>query len=229
MYEAVLFDFDGTLIPSMQFWLDAFKHALGEFGHHLPESSIIERCFYRDSSQIVAEFQLAAEPPFWPVVHKHLAVSYQSPVLFAGAKDVLEYCAKNKMPMGLVTSADRVFVQPALELLGIDKYFSVVITGDDVVNFKPHPEPVKKALDQLKLNPAQTLFVGDYVVDVLAGKGAGTQTAVFYTDDHSRFHKLELLQSAQPDFIFSDYSDFLARLIADGASADHSSVEVSRA
>ena len=212
MYEAVLFDFDGTLIPSMQFWLDAFKHALCEFGHELTESAIVERCFYRDSSQIVAEFQLAADPPFWPIVHKHLSVSYQSPVLFEGVKEVLEYCSENNLPMGLVTSADRVFVQPALELLGINHYFGTVVTGDDVVNFKPHPEPVLKALQNLKLNPKQTLFVGDYVVDVVAGKGAGTHTAVYYTDDHSRFHRLELLRSAEPDFIFSDYKELLSKI-----------------
>jgi pyrophosphatase PpaX len=114
--------------------------------------------------------------------------------------------------VGLVTSGERGVVEPALHKLGVHHHFQITVTANDITHFKPHPEPVLKALSALNSKPENTLFVGDHLVDIAAGKAAGTDTAIYFTEKHSRFHKIEELQSAEPTFIFSDYKDLLASL-----------------
>jgi len=72
------------------------------------------------------------------------------------------------------------------------------------VNYKPHPEPVLRTLDVLECEPGHAIMIGDSTADVLAGKAAGTRTALFMPHDHHRFHDSERLRATEPDFIFDD-------------------------
>lgn len=219
MYKCILFDFDGTLVPSLSYWLDGFKHAFETLGHQIPdEAVIIERCFYRNDVDIRESFQLDCVRTFWSHVQSKIIDLYSKPDIFAGVRDVLEHCRANGIKLGVVTSAERAMVAPAMEALDITKYFGSIVTADDVMNYKPHAEPVLKALSELRAKASETLFVGDYVVDVQAGKAAGTSTAIFYTTAHNQFHKLEHLQAAEPDFFFSDYHQFLSQVTANSTS-----------
>lgn len=212
MYQTLLFDFDGTLSPTLDYWLVGFKYALKKLGVEVPETTIIQHCFYKGEKEIAETFALESCDEFWQLVSEGMKDHYAAPELFPGVNEVLHHCQLHKIPVGLVTSGERAVVEPALHTLGIHHHFDVTITANDITRFKPHPEPVLKALKALKATPKKTLFVGDYLVDVAAGKAAGTDTAVFFTENHSRFHKLEELRSAEPTFIFSDYRDLLSKL-----------------
>jgi len=52
-----------------------------------------------------------------------------------------------------------------------------VYAGRDTTwRIKPHPQPVRYAADQLELDAARCLMVGDTTVDVKAGRRAGAKT-----------------------------------------------------
>lgn len=212
MYRTILFDFDGTIVSSLELWLEGFRHAFSELGRDVPDSTIIERCFYRDGESLIAEFELECSKTFWGLVEARL--TGLTPVMFPGVREVLDHCSKQNIPLGLVTSSEQEFVRRAFKELQIGKYFDVMVTANDITNFKPHPEPVLQALKRLNAKPEETLFVGDHMVDVIAGKAAGTATAVFYTEEHSRFHDYDAVKGAGPDFIFSDYRELLVKLTA---------------
>ncbi|HSW38712.1 MAG TPA: HAD-IA family hydrolase [Acidobacteriota bacterium] len=63
-----------------------------------------------------------------------------------------------------------------LDALGIGDRFSIVIGGDSVKNRKPDPESLLKAMAFCGVLPAETVMVGDSLVDIEAGKAAGTIT-----------------------------------------------------
>jgi pyrophosphatase PpaX len=211
VYQTILFDFDGTLVSSLELWLQGYQHAFERLGRTLSEETIIETCFYKSEEDIVAAHKLPCVKTFWKLVEERLASL--SPDIFPGVKELLEYCSSEKLALGLVTSSEKSFVHRAFEQLEIGHYFSTVVTANDITNFKPHPEPVLKALARLDASPGQTLFVGDNAVDVHAGKAAGVDTAVFFSEQHhGRFHCYNQLQECEPDFIFSDYGELRARL-----------------
>ncbi len=212
MYNTVLFDFDGTLTPSLELWLQAFQYALRQYERELPEETIIQRFFYRDYHDVVKEFDLPSGPELERHVHDGLTLAFAEPRLFPGVRDVLDFCRGRNLTLGLVTSSPRKQVVAALARLGVDGYFEAVVTGDDITHYKPHPEPVLKALGMLGRPPEGTLFVGDYLADVLAGQAAGTRTALFLPNQHQRFYDFAALRALEPDFVFSAYEELREHL-----------------
>ena len=60
-YRAVLFDFDGTLTPSLPLWVNGYRIALGgAFGLDLSDDEIIERCFFRDWADVAADLGISS-------------------------------------------------------------------------------------------------------------------------------------------------------------------------
>src|SRR5699024_8175789 len=75
--------------------------------------------------------------------------------------------------IGIVSAKMRQGVELGLEVTGLAKYFETIITIDDVNNPKPHPEPVRLAMNELKAKPASTIMVGDNFHDIKSGRDAG--------------------------------------------------------
>lgn len=211
-YETILFDFDGTLTPSLELWLQAFQHALRQYERELPEETVIRRFFYRPYEDVAAEFGLPSGPELERHVHDGLTLAFAEPHLFPGVRDVLDFCREAGWKIGLVTSSPRSQVMTALKRLDVDQYFAAIVTGDDITHYKPHPEPVQKALGLLRGSPERTLFVGDYLADVLAGQAAGTHTALFLPEQHGRFYDFAALRALGPDLVFASHPELLSHL-----------------
>jgi len=72
----------------------------------------------------------------------------------------------------------------------------VLVCADDVVNPKPHAEPVERAVTLLAANPSRTVFVGDSIHDMVSGRAAGVQTAAVLWGPFTR----NQLEPAKPDY-----------------------------
>ena len=213
MYSTILFDFDGTLTSSLDAWLVAFQKTFTGLGKSVTNEAIIERCFYRAFEDIVIEFGLPCAIEFKELLHLRLVETYEQVKLFIGVMEILQDCKNRKIKLAVVTSAPAKPVSVALRALDIESFFSTVVTADDITNFKPHPEPVLLALKHLGSDASDTLFVGDSVADLLAGRAAGTRTALFFPEVHKPFYDFQKLIDAKPDFIFNDYAELGTHLL----------------
>lgn len=52
-----------------------------------------------------------------------------------------------------------------LDVFALRRYFGLVVTAMDVANSKPHPEAIHKILDHFSLTAAESIFIGDSMVD----------------------------------------------------------------
>lgn len=217
MYSAILFDFDGTLTPSLELWVRAFEYALAIYDIELDEADIVRRCFNQDYPIVAEELGIASWQEFAGHIETGLAQAFaESARLFPMVEELLASCKQAGLATALVTSASRNQVETSLARFGIADYFDTVVTADDVERYKPHPEPVELALSRLNKTPAETLFVGDNKVDILAGKAAGVHTALFFPELHSRFYSLEAFRASQPDFVFTSHAEVLEHLQLNG-------------
>jgi pyrophosphatase PpaX len=87
----------------------------------------------------------------------------------------------------------------------------LVIGADDVVNPKPHPEPVELALRWLGEPAEGALYVGDSVHDMESGRAAGVKTAAVLWGPFDRGQ----LTHTEPDFWLETPSDLRALLGVD--------------
>jgi len=211
-YETILFDFDGTLTHSLPLWMRAYQFALSQYGIDLPSDQVIGKCFYRPWEDLVTDFELPCIIEFSKHVHVGLEAAMPEAVLFDDVEQVLETCHKRGIALGIVTSSTKRVVKQFIEENNLEGYFQTVITADDIINFKPHPEPVFKALDALQRDAKTCLFVGDSSADMLAAHSAGTEKALFLPDEHIIYYDFQTLRAHEPHVVFHKYSELLPHL-----------------
>lgn len=210
--RAVFFDFDGTLAPSLPLWLNAYQLSLRHFGIDISDDEALRRCFFRDWDALVAEFGVFTAEELQAQMALRLQHTFAEAALFPGAEDVIRLCREHGLQVALVTSSPRALVVEVIGRLLVHDLFDFVVCGDDVRNYKPHPEPLLMALSAFGLEPADAIMIGDSHVDILAGKAAGTRTALFLHEDHARFHSTDKLRATQPDHIFTSHAELPALL-----------------
>jgi pyrophosphatase PpaX len=206
-YRAVLFDFDGTLTPSLPLWVKAFHIAVQEQGVTFTDEEVIQRFFYRNWQDVATELQFASLEAFRVKIHRGLRIAFLAAELFPEVLTILQACKARGLQTAMVTSAPRVVIEDVMPRLALHELFDHIVCADDVKNFKPHPEPVLMTLTALNRLPTEAIMIGDSTVDILAGKAAGTATALFMTDEHNSFHKADALRATEPDHIFTHHRE----------------------
>jgi HAD superfamily hydrolase (TIGR01549 family) len=98
--------------------------------------------------------------------------------LMSNAKEILEKIGEAGLKKGVVTRNCRKSVEIVTNRFGLD--FDFVVTREDSEP-KPSPIPILKALKMAKSKPEKSLTIGDFKFDLIAGKAAGTRTALLLT------------------------------------------------
>jgi HAD superfamily hydrolase (TIGR01549 family) len=97
---------------------------------------------------------------------------------FAGASVLLAQLRARGMRLGVWTGRDRGTTDILLDLHGMTEYFDTVLCGDDLPTHKPDPAGLREIMQRLKVEPPETLLVGDADVDVLGGAACGIDTVL---------------------------------------------------
>lgn len=93
--------------------------------------------------------------------------------LFEGVPETLKALHDQGYTLGCVTNKAASCTLPLLNQLGIDQYFTSIVSGDTCAHKKPHPEPIEFALREMNLNAGECALVGDSAHDIHAGHAAG--------------------------------------------------------
>ena len=87
----------------------------------------------------------------------------------------------------------------------------VIVGADDVLNPKPHPEPVEKALELMGASREDAVYVGDSVHDMESGRAAGVRTAAVLWGPFGRAE----LEPTRPDYWLERPADLLTLIQRD--------------
>ena len=175
--EAILFDWDGTLVDSLGplyranlSVMRAFGRAYDEATHRASYEPDWRRMYRRLG---VPEDRLDEANERWLAAYAGGA----SNALFPGVAGALDRLAATGVRLGLVTAGERAVVGPQLERFGLAGRFEVEVFGDDQPVHKPDPAPLRAALAGLGLadRPAATAYVGDFTDDMRMARSAGTR------------------------------------------------------
>ncbi|TVT77482.1 MAG: phosphoglycolate phosphatase [Denitromonas halophila] len=178
--DALLFDLDGTLVDSIGDLALAANAMLAELGRparSLDEIScfvgkgipkLVERCL-ADASLTDAAFDAAVE-----VFKRHYAqTNGQVSQAYPGVTDMLATLQAQGIPMACVTNKAAAFTEPLLRLTGIATFFGAVVCGDTLDVKKPHPGMLLHACEQLGVDIAHVLMIGDSANDAESARAAG--------------------------------------------------------
>jgi len=178
-FEAILFDFDGTLailnldFAAMRQRLLAFTVTQGIVPHELHGLDILEMLeratallhqrhpqqasdYSRDARQLLQDMEVDA-------AHRG--------GLLPGVLELLAGLRQDNIGVGIVTRNCDAAVRVTFP--HIDVYCQAFVPRDRVTQVKPHPAHLQAALDCLCTTPERTLMVGDGAMDMQAGKALG--------------------------------------------------------
>jgi phosphoglycolate phosphatase len=173
--DAILFDWDGTLVDSLGPLYRANLAVFSAFGRPYDEATYRAtyqpdwRSMYRRLG--VPEDRLDEANELWLAAYD----GGSSSALFPGTAEALDRLARTGRRLGLVTAGERSIVGPQLERLGLVGRFAVEVFGDDHPVHKPDPAPLRAALRALGLadRPAAAAYVGDFTDDMRMARTAG--------------------------------------------------------
>lgn len=90
-----------------------------------------------------------------------------------GVSAVITELYRQGYKLAIVTTDDTQKAEDNLKMIGLDRYFQVVLGCDRVVHCKPAPDLVLEACRQLDLSPGEAAVIGDTVADMKMSKAAG--------------------------------------------------------
>jgi pyrophosphatase PpaX len=206
--RAVLYDFDGTLADSTELIMRCYRHTMAtHLGQCPPDQEWLAGFGTPLEAQIAKFARSADEGVAMLATYRAYQDSIHDELLrpFPGAAETVAELERRGIALAIVTSKHRRATLRGMGLCGITDHFDVIVTPEDVSNPKPHPDPVRVALEQLGVLPEQALFVGDSPHDMASGRAAGTRTAAALWGPFPR----EALLAERPDVLLHRQQDVL--------------------
>lgn len=208
--HVVLFDFDGTLGQSLPHWGAAYRESLQIHGVEVDLATAIEACFNRRMAEVTQLFNLKDPQGLRETVWSKVKERMPHVETYANVTTSLQALKGLRCTLGVVSNSRRGHISPVLDRWSVTQLFDTIVTIEDVQNGKPHPEPIHKALTQLKAGPTKAWMIGDAVVDIRAGNAAGVKTIAFSPPENRSFISTDTLREAQPTHVAHSYEEIVA-------------------
>ncbi|MEE9224729.1 MAG: HAD-IA family hydrolase [Bacteroidota bacterium] len=191
MIKAVIFDLDNTLVDFMamkQQAIDAAIRSMIDAGFKLPYEQIqakIDAIYEEKGIEFQKVFDLLLYNEFQKVDYKILSagiIAYRRAreaalVPYPHVYMTLMGLLKLGLKLGVISDAPAREAWLRLCYLNFHHMFDYVVTFDDTSERKPSPLPFKKMLELMKVQPQETLMVGDWAErDVVGAAQVGMKT-----------------------------------------------------
>jgi beta-phosphoglucomutase len=181
--RGVIFDFDGVLVDSETAHFEAFRTVLAaEVEGVMTKAEYDEHYLgYDDHTCVRRALELRGQAPSPEVVSDLVdrkGQAYDEGLLkipfFPGAEELVLALYAASVPLAIASGSHRNEIESILRARGLWPCFRGVISADDVMNFKPHPEPYLRARAVLGAieSPAGVVAIEDSISGMASARAA---------------------------------------------------------
>ncbi|GAB4369992.1 MAG: HAD family phosphatase [Calditrichia bacterium] len=204
--RAILFDFDGVLVKSMEDHFEGWRQALLDYGIEMTP----EELYMMEGQGVkVVASQLSKKynipPDATPTIIQKKQEIYdkiKTIQFYPNLLEVLNWAKSKELLLAVVTGGLRERIVQTLDSFGLLYYFQAIVTSDDVEETKPSPEPYKRAAELLKVEPRDCIVIENAPLGIRSGKAAGMKVVAITTTLHSRHLK-------DADVVVGDFRELL--------------------
>lgn len=218
-YKAFLFDFDFTLCDSSQGQCECVNYALIKMGYGKANDADILRTVglsFEDIFEILAGVTESEKKHLFRLLFTERAdeIMAASVTMFPGVDILLSELQRRKIKVGIVSTKYRYRIEEILSNHSLGSYVDVIIGGEDVENYKPHPEGVFLALDKLGISAEDALYIGDSIVDAETAASSGLDFAAMLSgtttiSEFNRYAPLAIMQGVHELLTIPEFSNTL--------------------
>lgn len=206
MIKLCVFDFDGTLVDTKEFILQAFEHTLKESGLRIPPREEILRKIgkplaidYQTITGLLDTEKLCEIHRTFQNENQHLVV------LFPEVKDTLDELKSRGIKIVVSTTRSKITSLASITQVGIFDDVDLILSVEDVAAPRPDPDCIRKSMERFSIPPEQTLMIGDRAIDIEAGKNIGVKTVgILYGAEG------ETITKSSPDYAIKEFKELLA-------------------
>ncbi len=213
---AILFDFEGTLVDFQWKLSEAVEEVLQMLeGLGYRRDQIQSRKYSTllpEVLQMAPGLGLQADEvreKIFTIYDKYDADALTRWAPRPGARDFLEAAKKRLIHCGLVSNVGSKTLSRAMPKLGLEGFFEVALSRNDVANLKPSPDGINLALEKMRVRKEAAIFVGDSLDDVHGARNAGLRVVIISEGENLR----EEILAAKPDYIIQSYDELLSLLL----------------
>ena len=187
--KGVFFDMDGVLYDSMGAHADAWSNAFRHFGIDFPQEMVYHNEGRTAQSTINLVYQQNEERDATDIEidqiyskKTELVEVFPDAIPFKGAKELMESLKKKGIDIWVVTGSSQDKFLDAL-IYDFEGLVSAeqIISGKDVQQCKPHPEPYLTALKKSGLKPNEVVVIENAPLGIQSAKAAGIFTIAVNT------------------------------------------------
>ena len=202
-YEAIVFDWDGTLVDTCGLVLDAHNHAREYMGHEiwtmddfLGQASKSAREYY---PEIYGDRSDEAMKVLYEFVEEH-HLTYLKPMV--GAIEILELFKNHQIPMAVVSNKRHKTLLIEADTVEWSHHFQSIIGAGYADRDKPAVDPLLAALQQMQggLTANDILYIGDTETDLICAQNAGCDAVLIQSDKP----RPDLIEKYKPKYAYFD-------------------------
>jgi phosphoglycolate phosphatase-like HAD superfamily hydrolase len=215
--NCVIFDLDGTLIDSVPVYFELMETILKAIGLPPAPKSVVAEFMTGGGLEVIEKLipeklqhqkdKIIKE--FMTVGRKASRSAFKDRVrLFSGVPRLFLRLVGLRIPIGIVTSTERLYIDrklTPLEKSDIKKHLDVVIAIEDAPRKKPFPDPLIVCSERLGISAEKCVYVGDSHVDVRAANAAGMMAIGVLSGLDDR----ETLMSENPHMILKGINELI--------------------
>lgn len=192
---AFIWDLDGTLLDSYEAILSGIEETFGQFSIPYDKEKVREfilKFSVQDLLEQVAEERKLDAEVLNQVRAQSLAEKNAQVVLIPGAREVLAWADEAGIQQFVYThKGDNAFT--ILRDLGLECYFTEILTNQSGFARKTSPEAATYLLDKYELDPRTTYYIGDRTLDVEFAKNSGIQSINFLESTYEGNQRIQAL------------------------------------
>ena len=208
-FKAAIFDLDGTLLDSMSIWHDLPRKFLLRYNVDQVidlDGKLGVISMHNALEYLINEFSLpitldAAYRETWQIVEDFYRTQAE---IKPGIQNILEHLHQNNIPCGVITASESGLVLPALERVGLRKYFKKIFSCSEMNTSKRTPEVFTQMSGILGAAAAETIVFEDALYAAITAKNAGYSVAAVYDASEKDPEKL----AATADWYCQNWEDF---------------------
>lgn len=192
---AFIWDLDGTLLDSYEAILSGIEETYAQFSIPYDKEKVREfilKYSVQDLLVQVAEERKLDVEELNQVRAQSLSEKNAQVALMPGAREVLTWADQAGIQQFVYThKGDNALT--ILRDLGLESYFTEILTSQSGFARKPSPEAAIYLLDKYQLNPEKTYYIGDRTLDVKFAQNSGIQSINFLESSYEGNHRIQEL------------------------------------
>ena len=178
-FKGIVFDMDGVLVDSEQFYYQRRKDFLSEYNlniNHLPIQLMIGADMRSLWDLILKENDSTYDKAWlnekYQEYKKNHPINYTD-LLNQDAKQLLRFLKRKKFKIGLASSSSNDVIEEVLNSSQLSSYFDLVVSGTEFEKSKPEPDIYLHTVSELGLEPLECIAIEDSERGILSAKQAG--------------------------------------------------------